>query len=241
MRWIDALKGFLGDDSDGELGGADLYALVAKGILALGRRDAKGKLVLPAGVEIRVTAVDGSLATLEQWSRSAETNREIDARLVNERVEPADLPVRRWTVCRGETNGIEVVDDPDPVLAVLVVEGGDKDGDRFPVGPGRREWRLGRGRWHSDSRLPNDIVLSDTAAWLSRGAAILRRVGTGFEVESRDQGEFLVVHPRDGTSRRPALTASGRVALNTGDRLEFHDGKAERVVLRVDAAHGVLT
>ncbi len=234
MRWIDAIKGVVDDGSDGELGGADLLAQAAKGIMALAVRDARGKMALPAGVEIRVTAAEGSLDTLQAWTRSAETNREIDARLLNERVEPADLPVRRWTVQRGEKNSIEVVDDPDPVIAILVVEGGDRDGDRFVVGPGRREWRMGRGRWHSDSRLPNDIVLADAAPWLSRGAAILRRLGSGFEVESRDQGECLVVHPRDGTPRRPALTASGRVALATGDWIEFHDGNDARLVLRVE-------
>ncbi len=235
MRWFEEFKGVLGRDNDGELGRADLVALAARGILSMARRDAKGNMVLPPGVLIAVTAADGSLETLRGWVKDPATNKEIDARLLNERIDAADLPARRWTVARADKNGLEVVDDPDPVVAVLVVDGGDRHGDRFPVGPGRREWRIGRGRWHGDNRLPNDIVLAESAPWLSRGAAVLRRAGSGFEVESRAQGEFLVVIPRDGTPRRPALTASGRVPLHVGDLLEFHDGNDASIRLRVEA------
>ncbi len=236
MRWLDDLKRTLGSDNDGELGYTDLVTMAARGMLALARRDARGAWVFPPGVIVRVTAAEGSLETLRGWAADPATEREVTARLLNERVEAQDLPARRWEVLAGEHDGIEVVEDPSPVFAVLVVEGGDRDGDRYPVGPGRREWRLGRGRWHADNRLQNDVVLSDGAAWVSRAAAVLRRTAGGFELEARDQGEFVVVVPRDGTPKRPAMTASGRVTLGVGDRVEFHDGKEARLALRLEQA-----
>lgn len=234
MRWLDELKRSFSADNDGELGRADLVSLTAKGIVALGRRGSKGEWVFPPGVIVQVRASEGSLETLRRWAADPNTEQEITAKLLNERISVSDLPARRWVVEFGESDGVEVIEDPSPVFAVLVVEGGDKDGDRFPVGPGRREWRLGRGRWHADNRVQNDIVLSETATWLSRAAAVLRRTGTGFELEARDQGEYVVVVPREGTPRRPAMTAMGRVPVAIGDRIEFHDGKEAHVALRLE-------
>ncbi len=235
MRWLESLKRVLGQDTDAELGRADLVALAARGILSMGRRDARGKLVFPPGVVLRVTAADSSLETLRAWARDAATEQEVSARLLNEGVEAVDQPVRRWEVDRGEADSVEVIEDASPVYALLVVVGGDRDGDRFPVGAGAREWRIGRGRWHADNRLQNDIVLSESAAWLSRAAAVLRRTGAGFELEARDQGEYVVVIRKDGGRRRPAMSASGRVPLTLGDEIEFHDGKESRLALRVEA------
>ena len=158
-RWLDELKRTLGADNDGELGRADLVAMTFRGILQLGRRDSLGSLVFPPGVIVRVTAREGSLETLRVWAADPATEAEVTARLLNERVDVNDLPARRWEVAHGEADAVEVVEDPAPVLMVLVVEGGDRDGDRYPVGPGRREWRLGRGRWHTDHRSQNDVVL----------------------------------------------------------------------------------
>ncbi len=236
MRWFDDLRRSFAADTDGELGRADLVSLAARGILDLARRDLKGEPSFPPGVILRVSAREGSLETLRGWAADPTTEREITARLLNERLDPSVLPARRWEVERGERDGVEVVEDPAPVLGVLVVEGGDHDGDRYPIGPARREWRIGRGRWHTDNRVQNDVVLAEAAPWLSRGAAILRRTGSGFEIEARDQGEFVVVLPRDGTPRRPAMTASGRVPVALGDRVEFHDGREARIALRLEAA-----
>jgi hypothetical protein len=235
MGWLEKFKRVIGQDTDGELGRADLVALASRGILSLGRRDERGKLVYPPGVVLRVTACDRSLETLRAWARDPATEAEVSARLLNEGIAAGDQPVRRWEVERGEEDRVEVIEDASPVYAVLVVSGGDRDGDRFPVGAGAREWRIGRGRWHADNRLQNDIVLSDAATWLSRAAAVLRRTPGGFELESRDQGEYVAVHPRDGTPRRPAMSASGRVAVAIGDHVEFHDGNAARLLLRVEA------
>ena len=236
MRWFDELRRSFSVDNDGELGRFDLVSLTVKGILALGRRELKGELGLPPGVIVRVSAREGSLETLRAWAANPATEREITARLLNERVEPVAIPVRRWEISPGERDGLEVLEDPAPIYGVFVVEGGDHDGDRHPVGPGRREWRLGRGRWHADNRVQNDIVLADAAPWLSRAAAVLHRTPAGFELEARDQGEFVLVVPAEGTPRRPAMTASGRVPLALGDRVEFHDGKDARLTLRLESA-----
>jgi hypothetical protein len=163
--------------------------------------------------------------------------RDLEARLQNRLVAADLLPARRYHVERGEPVGVTVHEDEHALAGVLVVEGGDNDGHRFPVDLARREWRIGRGRWHQerpdDQRLPNDIVLTESLAWVSRAAAILRRSGALFEVEVRQQGEFLLVVRRDGTQVRPAMTASGRAPLRVGDRLELHDGHDGRVALRL--------
>lgn len=237
MGILDKLRGTpLADDSDGELGRDDLVRRVVQGVLRLRRYGAAGHDTFPDGVIVRVRAAGGRVETLRAFAADPAVEREIDARLLNELAKPGELPLRRWDVSAGEGDGVEVIEDPSPVLAVLVVEGGDRDGDRYPVTPGRREWRLGRGRWHHDQRLPNDVVLTDTLSWVSRAAALLRRGSGLFELEARDQGEYLIVHPFDGTPRRPAMTASGRVAVRVGDRIELHDGKDARIVLHVRGA-----
>jgi hypothetical protein len=69
---------------------------------------------------------------------------------------------------------------------------------------------------------------------VSRAAALVRRSGAFLEVEARQQGEFLMLVRRDGTQLRPALTAAGRLPLAPGDRLVFHDGGQNEIVLRLE-------
>jgi hypothetical protein len=120
------------------------------------------------------------------------------------------------------------------------VEGGDRDGDRYPVELTRKEWRVGRGRWHQEDgpgrRVANDVVLTDTLPWVSRAAAVLRRTGAHLDVEAREQGEFLIVVRQDGSQVRPAVTASGKAPLRVGERIELHDGRDARLCLRLDPA-----
>lgn len=236
MRWLQGLKSSLASDTDGELGRADLVSRVVAGIVSLRRRGTHGEWVFPEAVIVKVRAASGSLEVLRGWGNDPVTESEVTARVLNERVEARDIPARRWEFEIGESDGVEVVDDPSPIFAVLLVEGGDRDGDRFPLGPGRREWRLGRGQWHIDQRVQNDIVLSESAKWLSRAAAILHRSGNGFEVEARDQGDYVVVRSREGAPRHPAMTASGRVSVAPGDRVEFHDGGQAVISLRLEAS-----
>jgi hypothetical protein len=221
-----------------ELGREDLLRHVEEGILALKRHGTRGREVFPAGVKVRITAAEGSLATLRAFVADPSFERDLEARLQNRLVTADSLPARRYKVERGEPAGVQLEEDDLALAGVLVIEGGDLDGHRFPVDLGRKEWRIGRGRWHQerpdDQRLPNDIVLTETLPFVSRAAALLRRSGSLLEVESRQQGEFLLVLRRDGTQLRPAMTASGRTPLKVGDRVEFHDGRDGRVSLRLD-------
>ncbi|MDP2316727.1 MAG: hypothetical protein Q8P41_27780 [Pseudomonadota bacterium] len=223
---------------DDELGRDDLLREVEAGILALKRHAARGREVFPAGVRVEIRAAEGSLVTLRGFVADASFERDLEARLQNRLVASETLPARRYVVERGEPGGVTVHEDEHALGGVLVVVGGDLDGQRFPVDLARKEWRIGRGRWHQehpgDQRLPNDIVLTESLAWVSRAAAILRRSGALLEVEARQQGEFLLVVRRDGTQLRPAMTASGRAPLRVGDRLELHDGLDGCVSLRLD-------
>lgn len=237
MGFLDRIRRGLAAGDD-ELGRDDLLRAAEEGILALKRHGARGKEVFPAGVRIVVRAEEGSIATLERFVRAAAFERELEARLQNRLVSPEALPARRYVVERGEPAGVTVEEDDAMLAGVLVVEGGDRSGDRYPVDLTRREWRVGRGRWHQerpdDQRLPNDVVLTESIAWVSRAAALIRRTGALLEVEARQQSEFLLVVRRDGTQVRPAMTASGRTPLHVGDRVELHDGGTERIVLRLD-------
>jgi len=223
---------------DDELGREDLLRDTCDGILKLRRHGAKGKDVFPPGVIVRVTARDGSLESLRGFVADPVFEHDLDAMLRNRLNEPDRLPARRYVIGVGSSNRVAVEDDTLGVLAVFVIEGGDKDGDRFVVQLTQREWRIGRGRWHQehgdDQRVPNDIVVSENLSWISRAAAVIERSGAFLEVVSRQQKDFLVVLKADGSRIRPHLTASGRAPLAIGDRLEFHDGVSGSLVLRVD-------
>jgi hypothetical protein len=239
MGFLDTIRRGLAGGDD-ELGRDDLLRAAEDGILALKRHGARGREVFPAGVRIVVRAAEGSLATLGGFVKDPSFERDLEARLVNRLVDAEALPARRYVVERGEVAGITVEEDDRAVAGILVIEGGDQDGSRFPVDLGRKEWRVGRGRWHQerpdDQRLPNDIVLTETLSWVSRAAAIVRRSGALLEIEARQQGEYLIVVRRDGTQVRPAMTASGRTPLRVGDRVELHDGQTGRIAIRFDPA-----
>lgn len=239
MSFLDKIRRGLSGGDD-ELGREDLLRAAEEGILALKRHGSRGREVFPAGVRVIVRAAEGSVVTLRGFVSDPTFERDLEARLKNRLVAAESLPARRYKVERGEPAGVTVEEDEQALAGVLVVEGGDQDGARYPVDLGRKEWRIGRGRWHQerpdDQRLPNDILLTESLPWVSRAAALLRRSGALLEVEARQQGEFLIVVRRDGTQLRPAVTASGRTPLRVGDRLEFHDGHDGRVTLRLDAA-----
>lgn len=239
MSFLDTIRrGLRGGDD--ELGREDLLRATEEGILALKRHGARGREVFPAGVRVRVRANEGGVVTLKAFVADPSFERELEARLQNRLVAPEGLPARRYVIESGEPAGITVEEDDQPLAGVFVIEGGDQDGSRFPVDLGRKEWRLGRGRWHQerpdDQRLPNDIVLTDSLAWVSRAAALIRRSGALLEIEARQQAEYLIVVRRDGTQVRPAMTASGRAPLRVGDRIELHDGHNGKITLRFDAA-----
>lgn len=237
MRLLDKVRESLrgGDD---ELSRDDLLRQVEEGILALKRFGARGREVFPPGVRVRITTREAGLETLRGFVADPAFERDLEARLLNRLATPDLLPARRYRVQVGEENRVVVEEDATALQGTFVVQGGDHDGDRHPVELTRKEWRLGRGRWHQerpdDQRLPNDLVVTESLPFVSRAAALIRRSGAFLEVEARQQGEFLVVIRRDGTQLRPALSASGRVALGVGDRLLFHDGRTGEIVVRLD-------
>jgi hypothetical protein len=189
-------------------------------------------------VRVRVTTSEKGVATLRAFVEDPSFEPELEARLLNRLATPDRLPARTWRVEVGPANRVEVEEDATALQGTFVVDGGDHGGNRYPIELTRKEWRVGRGRWHQerpgDQRLPNDIVLTESGAFVSRAAALIRRSGAFLEVEARQQGEFLVVVRRDGTQLRPALTAAGRIPLGAGDRLVFHDGGATEITLRLE-------
>jgi hypothetical protein len=213
---------------DDELGREDLLRQVEEGILALKRFGKRGKEVFPPGVRVRVTTREAGVVTLRGFVEDPSFEHDLEARLLNRLATPDALPARRYAVAAGEENRVVVEEDAIALQGTFVVEGGDHAGDRFPVELTRREWRVGRGRWHQerpdDQRLPNDIVLTESLPFVSRAAALIRRSGAFLEVEARQQGEFLVVVRRDGTQLRPALTAAGRLPFGVGDRARTRRG-----------------
>lgn len=223
------------DGGDEELGRDDLLRQVEEGILALRRHGARGKEVFPPSVRIQIFASEGSLVTLKNFVEDPSFEADLEARLHNRLVAAEALPARRYQVERAEYSKVTVEEDAKAVLGRLQIEGGDQDGIITPLEASRKEWRMGRGRWHQeradDQRLPNDILLTDSISWVSRAAAILHRSGALLELESRQQGEFLIVVKRDGAQLRPAVTSSGRVPVRPGDRLEFHDGSQQRLTV----------
>lgn len=241
MRWSDRIVGRIKGALSGgeeELGREDLLRKVEDGLLALRRHGAGGREVFPPGVRVTVTVAEGSVHTLRTFVEEPTFERELEARLRNRLVAPGPLPARRYVFEAGAAPRVEVQEDDSLLLAVLVVEGGDADGSRVVVDLGRKEIRLGRGRWHAeaqgDQRLLNDLVVTEEARFVSRAAAVIRRVGSLLELEPRAQGDFLLVIQKDGNQVRPALTASGKVRLQPGDRLDFHDGGAQHIHVRVE-------
>lgn len=237
MRIWDKLKSIrLGGDD--ELGRDDLLREIESGIAALARHGPRGREVFPPAVTVRVTAAEGGLEALRGFIADPAFERELDARLRNRMVNPEALPFRRYEVTGADSSGIEVVEEATAIQGTFLVVGGDLDGARHPIELTRKEWRLGRGPWHQerthDQRLPNDIVLAENIAWISRAAALIRRGGAFLEIEARQQGDFLYVTRRDGTQLRPAMTASGRLPLQLHDRVVFHDGGANRLELKVE-------
>lgn len=241
MKLLDKLKETWAA-GDGEFSRDDVLREVERGILALARRGVRGRETFPPSVLVTITAAEGGVETLRGFVTDPSFERDLEARLQNRLLDPQALPARRYTVALGDRPGVAVAEDATTVQGSFVVTGGDRDGSRYPVELSRKEWRVGRGPWHqerpNDQRLPNDIVATDSLAWVSRAAAIVRRSGAFLEVESRQQGDFLLVVRKDGTQLRPAMTASGRIPLAFGDRLVLHDGGAGRVELRLEPLGG---
>src|SRR5688500_7064246 len=221
-----------------ELGQPDLLRRVTQGIVSLARHADRGLPVLPPEVEVTIRVGDGGTQTIERFVQDPTFDREVEARVLNElvRLRPDGLPLRRYVVEAGERNAVEVKEAPARRFR-LRIQGGDRGGAAITLPPARRQYLVGRGDWHGDEmQVANDVVLSEGERAVSRRAARLHRSAAGLELESLDQREALIVEKQDGDRQRPALTASGRVPLAFGDRVEFTDGKKPVITILVEEA-----
>jgi hypothetical protein len=208
---------------------ASIVQEATRGILELGTYGDRGVRVFPSGVTVRVRAFEGRVEGLRKVVESSAFDTELVAELRNRLAAFDQLPSRRYEVDTGETEGVEVVADVARVVLVLVVEGGDRDGARFPIRNVRGSWRVGRGATH-DAHFLNDFVLSEGARFVSRAAAVIHH-DAGVRIEVRDQREALVVRAASGDPVRPFLTAEKSCPLAPGDVVEFTDGERARLRL----------
>jgi len=232
------VKELIGGVINEELGQPDLLRRVTAGIVALARHADRGLPVLPEEVEVRIRVGQGGLQTIERFVQDPTFDREVEARVLNElvRLRPEGLPVRRYVVEAGERTAVEVKEAPLRRFR-LRIQGGDRDGTAITLPAGRRQYLLGRGDWHGEEmQVANDVVVSESERAVSRRAARLHKSAAGLELESLDQREALVVEKQDGERLRPALTASGRVVLAYGDKVEFTDGRRPVVTIILEEA-----
>jgi hypothetical protein len=206
---------------------------VTEAFVKLARHDDKGVPSLPREVEVHIKVGKGSVLVVERFTQDPAFDRDVEARLLNElvRLQPENLPLRRYFVEPGDANGVEIR-ELKPRKYGLRIQGGDRDGTHVPLAQGRRDFLLGRGEWHGDDPdSVNDVMLSTSEKAISRRAARLHRSSLGLEIESLDQREALVVVRPNGERVRPVLSANGRVLIGPEDVVEFTDGK--QAVLRV--------
>jgi hypothetical protein len=230
---LKALFEGLGQASADELSQPDLLRKVTDEFVRLARHDERGVPLLPREALVHIRVGAGSVQVIERFVEDPSFDRELEARLLNElvRLQPEALPLRRYVVEAADTTSVEVR-ELKPRRYRLRIEGGDRDGARFPLPQGRRDFLLGRGEWHGDDPgSVNDVVLSESEKAVSRRAARLHRGSAGLEIEALDQREALVVARPNGERVRPVLSANGRVVIGTEDVIEFTDGK--QPVLRV--------
>lgn len=230
---LKALWEGLGQASADELSQPDLLRKVTEEFVRLARHDDKGVPLLPKEVEVHIRVGAGSVQVIERFVQDPSFDRELEARLLNElvRLQPEALPLRKYIVETADTTSV-LVRELKPRQYRLRIEGGDRQGAKFPLPQGRRDFLLGRGEWHGDDPgSVNDIVLSESEKAVSRRAARLHRGSLGLELEALDQRDALVVVRPNGERVRPVLSANGRVVVGTEDVIEFTDGK--QPVLRV--------
>jgi len=216
----------------------NLRRQVVEGILRLKQRGRRGVEALPPAIAITITVGEGSVGVVRRFVDAPEFDREIEAELLNRLVgvRAEALPVRAYTVETGPRSVVTVSEATAGILGFLVVEDGDAAGRVFSIRADRAEHRLGRGAWHGDGGLPNDIVASEAARFVSRRAAVVERVGSGIMVRALDQGDCLIVVRSDGRRVRPVNTRAQRVKLEFGDQIELTDGGSQQVRLRLLAS-----
>jgi hypothetical protein len=235
MGWLsDLLRG--GSD---ELGWDDLVRRVVDGVAALKRYGARGEVVFPPEVTVRITVGEGSLEVVRGFVERPELDREIDAALQNRcDVSAEDLPRREYAVSPADRTSVTIVEGA-PRAWRFAIDGGDLGGRTLSLPVGWTEAAFGRGEWHGGDQLArNDLVVCEKTEFVSRRAGRLLRVGNHLEVEALDQKDLLLVRRPGGETVRPARTARGRISVKAGDVIELADGRGGCVRILVERAPG---
>lgn len=215
----------------------NLRRQVVDGILGLKQRGRRGVESLPPAVTITVTVSSGNAGVVRRFVDDSTFDHEIEAELLNRLVgaRAEALPVRAYVIEEGERTAVVVSEATAGVLGWLVVLDGDVAGSAAALSASRAEHRVGRSGWHGDGGVPNDIVASNEARFVSRRAAVIERVGSGLMIRSLDQGDCLVVVRADGRRIRPVNTRARRVKLEFGDQIELTDGATQKITLALRA------
>lgn len=230
MGWLsDLLRG--GAD---ELGWDDLIRRVVDELARLKRFGARGEVVFPMEVLVRITVGEGSVATIQEFVDRPELDRAVGAALANRcDVTAEQLPRREYLVSAADRTAVSVVEGA-PQAWQFVIEGGDRAGTTLTLPAGWSEAAFGRGAWHgADQHARNDLTLCEATEYVSRRAGRLYRAGHLLEVTSLDQGDELIVQPASGQAVRPARTARGRAVVRPGDAIELTDGRGGVVRLLI--------
>ncbi len=222
MGWLGKLITGGGD----EVGWDDLVRRAIDALAAAAHYGARGQVVFPAEVTVRITVPERSLDVVRGFVERPELDQEIGAGVANRcDVDPDELPVRDYLVSAADRATVTVTESA-PKVWQLEIDGGDHGGRVLVLPSGAAELGFGRGEWHGgDRQVRNDLVVCETTEFVSRRAGRLYRVGHHLEVESLDQGDQLLVRRAGGEAVRPARTARGRVTVRAGDAIELLDGR----------------
>lgn len=230
MSWLsDLLRG-----GTNELGWDDLIRRVVDEVVRLKRFGARGEVMFPMEVVVRITVGEGSVTTVQELVDRPELDREVGAALANRCDAAVDqLPRREYVVSPADRTTVTVTEGA-PQAWQLVVEGGDRTGTTHRFAAGWSEAAFGRGPWHgADHSARNDVIVCETTEFVSRRAGRLYRAGHLLEVAALDQGDLLIVKRATGEAIRPSRTARGRAVVRPGDAIELTDGRTETIRLLV--------
>lgn len=225
-----------------ELSRDNIVQLVVEQVVALRERGRQGAAVLPPEVTVTLTVPEDRAEVVRGFVDDPRFDRDVQDDLLNRlAIAPDQMPIRLYAVRVGDAVGISATGRSGNLVVKLSIIGGDRHGHVHLVPAHTRMLRMGRGPWHgADQRERNDIVLSDADAFVSRRAARLRRAGAGWEVETLDQGKWLVVVRADGTRVFPHHVPVKWVSVRGGDQLELNDGEQNSIVvdLQVERLEG---